>query len=81
VIKGDFPQGSDPAQATAGIVSALGAEFRTMGYEEAGGPQAQFGVNITVMEKDSVGIVFTITIRPSQPNVEILGKTECLPAK
>jgi hypothetical protein len=78
-MTGDLPQGIDPAQASAAVTSALASEFHTMGYQEAEGPHAQFGVNVSVLEKQSLGIVFTVTLRTRQPNVEISGKTQCLP--
>ncbi|MFC4591807.1 hypothetical protein [Sphaerisporangium corydalis] len=73
-MTGDMPQGAEAA-----VTSTLASEFHTMGYQEAEGPHAQFGVNVSVLRKESLGIVFTVTLRTRKPNVEISGKTDCLP--
>ncbi|WP_405145500.1 hypothetical protein OG589_01710 [Sphaerisporangium sp. NBC_01403] len=78
-MTGDLPPGADPAQASAALASTLATEFHTMGYQEAEGPHAQFGVNISVLEKQSLGIVFTVAMRNRPPNIDISGKTGCLP--
>ncbi|MEV7965357.1 hypothetical protein AB0O34_05165 [Sphaerisporangium sp. NPDC088356] len=78
-MTGDLPLGADPARASTALTSTLATEFRTMGYQEAEGPHAQFGVNVSVLEKQSLGIVFTVAMRTRQPNVDISGKTGCLP--
>ncbi|WP_248960605.1 hypothetical protein [Sphaerisporangium perillae] len=77
-ITGDFPQGADPAQAAAAFTSTLAMELHTMGYQDSEGPHAQFGVNVSVLRKESLGIVFTVTVRDRRPNVEISGSTGCL---
>ncbi|WP_214413401.1 hypothetical protein [Sphaerisporangium fuscum] len=79
-ITGDLPPGADPRQGATAVMSALASDFHSMGYQAEEGPGTQFGMNVSVLKKESLGIVFTVTIRPSRPNVEILGKTECLPA-
>ncbi|MEU8266175.1 hypothetical protein AB0B89_03330 [Sphaerisporangium sp. NPDC049002] len=78
-MTGDLPRGADPAAASAALASTVATEFRTMGYQEAEGPHARFGVNVSVLEKQSLGIVFTVTMRTDPPNVDISGKTGCLP--
>lgn len=78
-LTGDLPQGADAAGASSAMAATLASEFHTMGYQEGEGPGSRFGVNVSVLEKRSVGISFTVTLRNRPPNVEISGKTDCLP--
>ncbi|MDH2430134.1 hypothetical protein [Sphaerisporangium sp. TRM90804] len=75
-ITGDVPAGN----ASSAVVSALATELHTMGYQEAEGPGARFGVKVSVMRKDSLDITFTVALRADRPNVEITGQTGCMPA-
>ncbi|MFC6085543.1 hypothetical protein [Sphaerisporangium aureirubrum] len=75
-ITGDL--GPDGAATSAAVTSALATEFQRMGYQEGEGPGARFGVNVSVLEKTSLGITFTVTLRADHPNVEIAGRTGCL---
>jgi hypothetical protein len=74
-ITGDLgPEGST---TSAAVTSALAIEFQRMGYQEGEGPGTRFGVNVSVLEKTSLGITFTVTLRAAHPNVEIAGRTGC----
>ncbi|WP_147268750.1 hypothetical protein [Sphaerisporangium album] len=75
-ITGDLAPGTEPSA----VATALGTELHTMGYQEAGGPDARFGVTVSVLRKDSLDITFTVTLRGRSPNVEVAGTTGCLPA-
>ncbi|MEO3814190.1 hypothetical protein ABGB17_34765 [Sphaerisporangium sp. B11E5] len=66
-----------PGGTSAAVTSALATEFQRMGYQEGEGPGARFGVNVSVLEKTSLGITFTVTLRSGRPNVEIAGRTGC----
>ncbi|GAA1522564.1 hypothetical protein GCM10009677_64490 [Sphaerisporangium rubeum] len=72
-LTGDLASGG----TAAGVVSALASEFQRMGYQEGEGPGDRFGVNVSVLEKTSLGITFTVTLRADHPNVEITGRTGC----
>ncbi|GGL15315.1 hypothetical protein Sme01_70190 [Sphaerisporangium melleum] len=75
-LTGDLPQDSG-AQAPAAVASTLAAEFHRMGYQEGESPQERFGLNVSVVRKESLGIVFTVALRSERPNVEITGTTAC----
>ncbi|GII80482.1 hypothetical protein Sru01_54640 [Sphaerisporangium rufum] len=79
-LTGALPATGDRAAATAAVASALAAELHRMGYQEGDNPEPRFGVNVSVVEKRSLGIVFTIAIRDRAPEVQVSGRTGCLPA-
>ncbi|MFC4536590.1 hypothetical protein [Sphaerisporangium dianthi] len=75
-LTGDLPQDSS-GKAPAAVTTILASEFHRMGYQEGESPNERFGVNVSVLKKESLGIVFTVAVRAERPNVEITGTTAC----
>ncbi|WP_248960587.1 hypothetical protein [Sphaerisporangium perillae] len=60
----------------------LRVTLRGMGYEpdDSASSVNQSGRSIGVLRKKVPGITFTVIVQSSLPNIEIIGKTDCLPA-
>ncbi|MGW4643760.1 hypothetical protein ACWEN6_34935 [Sphaerisporangium sp. NPDC004334] len=75
-LTGDLPAEPD-AHAMATVTAILASDLHRMGYQEGDSPQERFGVNVSTMKKESLGIVVTVIVRSGRPNVEVTGTTAC----
>lgn len=80
---GDFGKvdGSTPTELADLAGPAMRIALRGMGYEpDASASSANHsGRSIGVLRKKDPGITFTVLVNASSPNIQITGKTECLP--
>jgi hypothetical protein len=84
-VTGDFGEAKNhtPAELADLAGPPLRIALRGLGYEaDASATTANAsGRSIGVLRKKDPGITFTVIVRSAPPNVEIIGKTDCLPTK
>lgn len=82
-LSGDFGEGGEltPAKRADLFGLPLRDELKKIGYEvDRNASWIQAGRSIVTLRKKDPGITFIVLVQASQPNVEIIGKTDCLPA-
>lgn len=82
-VIGDFGQSNQytPTQLADLAGPPLRIALRGMGYEPDASASSvnESGRSIGVLRKKGSGITFTVIVQSSSPNIEIIGKTDCLP--
>ncbi|GLK10227.1 hypothetical protein [Streptosporangium carneum] len=71
---------SSPAQRVESFSLLLLDEIKKNGYEmDRNASWARPGRVVSILRKQNPGITFIVLVQESQPNVEVIGKTDCLP--
>ncbi|MEV7965333.1 hypothetical protein AB0O34_05040 [Sphaerisporangium sp. NPDC088356] len=81
-IVGAFPSSKlFPAMLPDLAALTLDSELRQRGYlqDTSASGAGQPGRSVRMLHKNPPGILFTITAQDGQPNIVIIGKTECFP--
>lgn len=82
-ISGDFGEGTQatPAERADLLGRPLRDKLKEIGYEiDRNASWSQPGRSVSVLRKTDPGITIIVLIQASEPNVEIIGKTDCLAA-
>lgn len=83
-LSGDFGEGGQltPAERADLFALPLQDELKKIGYEvDRDASWAQPGRSVVILRKQDPGITFIVLVQASQPNVEVIGKTDCLYAR
>ncbi|WP_433255048.1 hypothetical protein ACQPYK_13960 [Streptosporangium sp. CA-135522] len=83
-VSGDFAESSrsSSVQRADSFALPLRDELQRAGYElDRGASWVEPGRSIAILRKKDPGITFIVLVQGSQPNVEIVGKTDCLPGR
>ncbi|WP_326637995.1 hypothetical protein OG884_28735 [Streptosporangium sp. NBC_01755] len=82
-ISGDFGEDiqSTPAERADLFGRPLRDKIKEIGYEiDRNSSWAQPGRSVGILRKNDPGITLIVLVQASKPNIEIIGKTDCLSA-
>ncbi|MFF0246607.1 hypothetical protein ACWEU6_28140 [Streptosporangium sandarakinum] len=82
-VTGNLEEGTQPIPAEQADLYGrpLRDRLKEIGYTiDRNSSWAQPGRSVLILRKQDPGITFIVLVQTSQPNVEIIGKTDCLPA-
>ncbi|GAB2484254.1 hypothetical protein GCM10027187_59730 [Streptosporangium sandarakinum] len=82
-VTGNLKEGTQPIPAEQADLYGrpLRDKLKEIGYTiDRNSSWAQPGRSVSILRKQDPGITFIVLVQTSQPNVEIIGKTDCLPA-
>ncbi|WP_436757115.1 hypothetical protein [Streptosporangium sp. V21-05] len=82
-LSGDFAKDNQytPAQLADLTTRPLQDALMRVGYKvDRNASWVQPGRSFVILHKEDPGITFIVLVQASQPNIEVIGKTDCLPA-